>query len=59
KAGLNVDPLFAEDLLATKGKQGISEVYNYYNSPKGGKQYDFEWMRRLLTEGRSLAIMLG
>mgnify|MGYP001589632136 FL=1 len=58
KAGLVVDPLFAENMLAKKGSQGIDLVCDYYATPKGGKQYNVELMRRLLNEGISLAEMM-
>lgn len=58
-AGLAVEPLFAEELLATKGEQDINNICVYYSTPKGGKQYDVVLMRRLLVEGRSLAEMLS
>lgn len=58
-AGLTVEPLFAEDLLATKGEHGIRAICTYYTTPKGGKQYDVGLMHCLLTEGKSLAEMLS
>lgn len=59
KAGFAVDPLFAENLLATKGEDGINEVCNYYGMPKGGKQYSIQQIRQLLVEEKSLAEMLN
>ncbi len=59
KAGLNVEPLFAENVLADDDPKQIEEICAYYSTSKGGKQYDVEWMRQLLTEGRSLAEMIG
>ncbi len=59
KTGLAVEPLFAEELLATKGEQSINEICAYYATPKGGKQYDVELMRQLLAESKSLTEMLS
>ncbi|OGZ69702.1 MAG: hypothetical protein A3D44_00475 [Candidatus Staskawiczbacteria bacterium RIFCSPHIGHO2_02_FULL_42_22] len=57
-AGLNVDPLFAENVLADSGSREIERVCEYYKTPKGGKQYDVDRMRDLLTEGKSLTEMM-
>jgi uncharacterized SAM-binding protein YcdF (DUF218 family) len=53
-----VDPLFAENILANNNPQEIDRICNYYSTPKGGKQYDTGRMRQLLDEGKSLEIMM-
>ena len=77
KAGLNVEPIFAENMLVLdanrKNQQTerdiflgddpvtayqIDDICQYYSTPKGGKQYDVDRIRQLLTEGKSLAEML-
>lgn len=59
EAGLNVDPLFAENLLADNDPSQIEKICQYYTTPKGGKQYDVDRIRKLLTEGKSLAEMMA
>ena len=58
KAGLEVEPLFAEDLLALEGKSGIDKVCQYYSVPKGGKQWPVDKIRELLSSGRSIGELL-
>lgn len=58
KAGLNIEPLFAENLLVEKDQKEIDEICQYYSTPKGGKQYPVDQIRQLLTEGKSLEEML-
>ena len=58
EAGLKVEPLFAEDLLALKGESGIDKVCNYYSVPKGGKQWPVDKIRELLSNGRSIGELL-
>ncbi|MBM3206095.1 MAG: YdcF family protein [Candidatus Staskawiczbacteria bacterium] len=77
KAGLNVEPVFAENILVlnadAKARQtqddircgdwpidamSVDEICEYYKTPKGGKQYDVERIRQLLTEGKSLEELL-
>lgn len=53
--GLDAEPLFAEDLLASDDPKRIDEICEYYGTPKGGKQYDAKQIRQLLTGGESLA----
>lgn len=57
KAGLNVEPVFAENVLADSRTQ-IDEICQYYSSPKGGKQYDVVGIRQLLAEGKSLVALM-
>lgn len=67
--GMKVEPLFAENVLATRhafdpsldefGKDKVNKICDYYSAPKGGKQYDVEQIRQLLTGGKSLAEMLS
>lgn len=61
KAGLNVEPLFAENILAMSDDPinpmpsgNIDQICKYYSTPKSGKQYDVDRIRQLLTEGKSL-----
>jgi len=58
KVGLNVEPLFAENVLADDDPKRIEEICTYYSTPKGGKQYDVERIRQLLTDGKSLEELL-
>ncbi len=58
KVGLKVDPLFAENALADYGVGEIDKICEYYNTPKGGKQYPVDQIRQLLTEGKSLAELM-
>ena len=61
KAGLNVEPLFAENVLAAHhefGQDQVNKICEYYNTPKGGKQYDTARIRRLLNDGNSLEEMI-
>jgi uncharacterized SAM-binding protein YcdF (DUF218 family) len=58
EAGLKVEPLFAEDLLALEGKSGINKVCEYYSVPKGGKQWPVDKIRELLSSGRSMGELL-
>lgn len=58
KAGLNVKPLFAEDLLCEDDPMQVVKICEYYRTPKGGKQYDVYRIRQLLTEGKSLEEMM-
>lgn len=53
-AGLNVEPLFAENVLADDDPKEIDAICKYYSTPKGGKQYPVDHIRQLLTEGKSL-----
>lgn len=54
KAGLSVDALFAENVLADQDPEWINKICDYYATPKGGKQYPVDKIRQLLTEGKSL-----
>jgi hypothetical protein len=53
-AGLNVEPLFAENVLCDDDSKQVDRICEYYKTPKGGKQYDVERIRQLLTQGKSL-----
>ncbi len=57
-AGLNVDPLFAENVLADNDHSQIDTICQYYSTPKGGKQYPVDRVQQLLTEGKSLAELM-
>ncbi|MFQ6049856.1 MAG: YdcF family protein [Candidatus Paceibacterales bacterium] len=54
EAGLNIQPLFTEDVLALEGKPGVDKVCQYYSVPKGGKQWDTTKIEQLLSSGRSI-----
>lgn len=58
RAGLSVQPLFAENVLAESGTEQIKRVCQYYSTPKGGKQYPVDQIRQLLSEGSSLATLM-
>lgn len=58
KTGLEVKPLFVEDLLALEGKSGIDKVCKYYSVPKGGKQWPIDKIRELLSSGRSIGELM-
>ena len=53
-----IQPVIAEDLLATKGSNEIDKIAKYYAPLRGNKQYDTRRIRELLTEGTSLAEMM-
>jgi len=54
KAGLNVAPIFAENVLCKHDPTWFNKICEYYSTPKGGKQYDVARIRRLLIEDKSL-----
>lgn len=58
ETGLAVDPLFAENVLASNDVSQIKKICDYYSTPKLGKQYPIDRIRQLLTEGKSLAEMM-
>jgi len=53
--GLNIEPLFAEDLL---GEPWIDRICEHYSVPKGGKQWDTNKIRELLSSGKSIGELL-
>lgn len=57
-AGLNVEPLFAENVLADSDSSQIERVCQYYSTPRGGKQYPVDHIRQLLIESKSLAELM-
>ena len=60
KAGLDVIPIFAEEVLFEQSSSfNLNEILNYYKTPKGGKQYPVEEIKRLLTQGKSLIELMG
>jgi hypothetical protein len=59
RIGLNVEPIFAENVLSDGSPAKIERICEYYSTPKGGKQYDVERIRHLLTEGESLAELMA
>jgi hypothetical protein len=58
ESGLNVEPLFAEDLLALQGEHGVNKVCAYYSLPKGGKLWPIDEIRELLSNERSIKELL-
>jgi len=58
RAILEVDPLFAEDLLASQGSVWIDRICEFYESPKEGRQWDTNRIRELLTNGKSVGELL-
>lgn len=58
-SGISVGPIFVENVLADHNpERWIPTICEYYSAPKGGKQYDVDRMRQLLTTGQSLAEMM-
>ncbi len=58
-AGVQVSPLFAEDLLPLENGCWIDKICEYYSVPKGGKQWDTEKIRELLSKGESVEPLLA
>ncbi len=59
EAGLQIEPLFAEDLLMLESRvKWVSQIYKYYSIPKGGKQWDVEKIRELLDSGKSIGELM-
>lgn len=56
--GLKVEPLFAEDLLPLEDKSWIDRICKYYSVPKGGRQWDKNRIRELLSSGKSIGELL-
>jgi hypothetical protein len=56
---LRINGVFAETLLADSDPSQIDKICQYYTTPKGGKQYNVNQMRKLLTEGKSLYEMMS
>ena len=57
-AGFEIEPIIAEDLLATKSGHEIDKIAKYYGVPRGGAQHDVKQIRQLLSEGKSLLEMM-
>lgn len=55
---LEISPIIAENLLATKGHHEIDKISKYYAVARSGKPYDMKRVRALLTEGKSLIEMM-
>lgn len=55
--GLEVEPLFAENVLADQDPVWIDKLCDYYGTPKGGKQYRVDTIRQLLTNSKSLTAL--
>lgn len=49
RAGIPALPLFAEELLVSADASWVDKICGYYITPKGGKQYNAEKIRELLT----------
>jgi uncharacterized SAM-binding protein YcdF (DUF218 family) len=58
EVGLNVESIFAEDLLAMEGETGIKKVCEYYSILRSGKQWPVDKIKELLLEGRSIGELL-
>lgn len=58
KSGLDVRPLYAEDLLIIEDQTWINRIVEYYMLPRGGKSWDVERIRRNLLGGWSVATEL-
>jgi len=54
EAGVELEPIFAENLLVLESKDWISQIVDYYSTPKGGKQWDVEQLKKLLAENKSI-----
>lgn len=54
KAGLNVEPLFVEKVLAWSDVSWINTICDYYGLPRGGRQHSVEKIREWLTMPESL-----
>jgi len=52
---LNLEPLYAEDLLILEDRTWILKVAEYYSHPRGGRQWDAERIRDNLERGKSIA----
>lgn len=60
EVGLKVEPLFAEDLLPLEEKSWIARICEYYSVPRGGKQWDVEKIREILTTaGKTIGELIG
>ncbi len=59
KAGLTVDPLFAENVLVDDEPSRADAICAYYGTPKGGKQYPVNRIRQLLVDGKSLIELMS
>jgi len=57
--GQSVEPVFAESVLAEKDHSWIEKICEYYSTPKGGKQYDVDIIRHVLTTGGDFAERMG
>lgn len=55
---IRVIPFFAEDILVEADDSWIKRICEYYNVPRGGKQWDVRKIKNLLVERNSLAFML-
>lgn len=56
--GIDISPLFAEDLLILESKDWISRITDYYSVPKGGKQWDIKRIKELLSDDKSIGTLL-
>jgi hypothetical protein len=62
KAGIVVEPLFVESVLVTYGapeNEWLLTIYDYYKTPKGGKQYPIEKLLLMLSAGESLSPLMS
>ena len=54
KESVEIQPVFAENILAQFDPEWIPKIHEYYCTPKGGKQYHADGIRDLLESGTSL-----
>jgi len=58
EAGLEVELLFAEDLLSLEDNSWMDRVCEYYSVPKGGKQWDTDKIREFLANRKSIGELI-
>lgn len=58
EAGIELKPVFAEDLLVLESEDWIDRIADYYSVPKGGKQWDTERIKELLAGDKSIGELL-
>lgn len=58
KTGVKVEPLYVEDILGKVDPVWIERICKYYSSPKGGKEYNVEKMKKLLSQGETVGKLM-
>lgn len=56
--GIDVEPVYVEDILGKADPAWIERICKYYSSPKGGKEYNIEKMKNLLSQGESVGKLI-